>query len=183
MAETPDVTGSFSIVVESTRTACAGAAAAYLLRSMAARAGCYAPGIQEHIFRSLEIDRNGGSIEAVQGWFGSQGDELARQGYRIMTRRVAFRTPGICDWVAAGAGFRGAVLPVDGKRLRPEVDFGGAHAVALTMDRLEGASRDDLVMVDPWPGVTTHAAPPENLEGAHRLRNFASLVFYWSGYS
>jgi hypothetical protein len=181
MSQAADVT--FDIQVESTRTACAGAAAAYLLRRMAARAGCYAPGIQEHIFRSLEIDRHGGSIEAVQRWFASNNDELARQGYRVMARRVAFRTPGICDWVAAGGGFRGAVLPVDGKRLRPEIDFGGPHAVALTMEPKNGAGRDDLVLVDPWPGVERRSAPPPALEGAHRLRNFASLVLYWAGYS
>ena len=101
----------FLVQVFHTPTACAGAATAYLLRRIAYRAGAYAPGIQEHIFHELNTSREGGTIEKVQHWFTGRVSSLHELGYRLQCRRVATPTPAILDWVRAGRGYRGAMLP------------------------------------------------------------------------
>mgnify|MGYP001567257100 FL=1 len=98
------------IDVQHSESACAGAAAGYLLRSIAYRAGCYAPGIQEVMFFELQSSLNGGSIDAVSRWFGQRAGDLNTLGYRVLARRVTYRTDGILAWVSEGKGFRGAVL-------------------------------------------------------------------------
>ena len=185
----------FLVPVFHTPTACPGAAAAYLLRRIAYRAGAYAPGIQEHIFHELHTQRDGGSVERVQHWFAGRVSTLHQLGYRLQARRVATPTPAILDWVRSGRGYRGALLPTNYKKLHPiPGSAGGAgpedsivHAVGITIDRLDTAAEQDLVMIDPWPGVKGGArdrgTPSPAIEAAHRDRNFTSLVFYWVGWS
>jgi hypothetical protein len=185
----------FLVQVFHTPTACAGAATAYLLRRIAYCAGAYAPGIQEELFHELNTPREGGTIEKVQHWFTSRVSSLHRLGYRLQCRRVATPTSAILDWVRAGRGYRGAMLPTTYRRLHPVVGTAGdnipedavPHAVGITMDRLDAKADEDLVMIDPWPGVKgdgkdrgkVHPA----LEVAHRENNFQSLVYFWVGWA
>jgi len=185
----------FLVPVFHTPNACAGAATAYLLRRIAYRAGAYAPGIQEIVFHELNTSREGGSIEKVQRWFAGRVSSLHEIGYRLQCRRVATPTAAILDWVKAGRGYRGAMLPTNFKKIHPDPTAAGTegfgevqHAVGVTVDRLDPKDRDeDLVMIDPWPGVVGGAADrakiPATLEVAHRDRNFQALVYYWNGWS
>ncbi len=185
----------FLVPVFHTPTACAGAATAYLLRRIAYRAGAYAPGIQEIVFHELNTSREGGSIEKVQRWFSGRVSSLHELGYRLQCRRVATPTSAILEWVRAGRGYRGAMLPTNFKRLHPTPGAAGldvnddavAHAVGLTIDRLDPKGEEDLVMIDPWPGVIGEARDrgtvPAELDAAHRDRNFHALVYYWVGWS
>ena len=185
----------FLVPVFHTPTACAGAATAYLLRRIAYRAGAYAPGIQEHIFHDLHTAREGGSLERVQQWFAGRSSSLQELGYRLNCRRIATPTPGILEWVKGGRGYRGAMLPTNFKKLHTEPGAAGeelpdaaiAHAVGLTMDRLDLKGDEELLMIDPWPGVLGGARDRDRLspalEAAHRDRNFQALVFYWTGWS
>src|SRR5512144_807770 len=170
---------NFLVPVFHTPSACAGAATAYLLRRIAYRAGAYAPGIQEHIFHELNTSREGGSIEKVQHWFTGRVSSLHELGYRLQCRRVATPTAAILEWVRAGRGYRGAMLPTSFKRLHPAPGAAGkdvaddavAHAVGVTIDRLDPVSDEDLVMIDPWPGVHGGARDrgpvPPAIEAAH----------------
>lgn len=177
------------IPVFHTPTACAGAAAAYLLRRIAFRAGAYAPGIQEYVFFELaNYHQAGGTLDAVQRWFGSRVSDLQELGYRLNARRVAEPTPTILEWVKGGVGYRGALMPTEFRRLHPqesEPDIN--HAVAVTMDRVNGATDDDLIMVDPWPGTKLRAPDrskvPQVLEAAHRDFKYNAIIFYWAGWS
>ena len=185
----------FLVPVFHTPTACAGAATAYLLRRIAYRAGAYAPGIQEIIFHELNTAREGGGIEKVQRWFSGRVSSLHELGYRLQYRRVATPTPAILEWVRAGKGYRGAMLPTNYKKLHPVpgtsgkeiIDDAVAHAVGITIDRLDAKADEDLMMIDPWPGVIGDAHDrgkiPAALEPAHRDRNFHALVYYWVGWS
>ena len=186
----------FLVPVFHTSTACAGAATAYILRRIAYRAGAYAPGIQEAMFHELNTSREGGGIDKVQRWFGGRVSTLHELGYRLQSRRVATPTPALLDWVRAGRGYRGALLPTSFKRLHPIPGAGGqdalddsvAHAVGVTMDRLDAAGDEDLVMIDPWPGVKGGAkdkdkVPEALLEQAHRDRGYHALVYFWVGWS
>jgi hypothetical protein len=185
----------FLVPVFHTWTACCGAATAYLLRRIAYRAGAYAPGIQEHVFHELNTAREGGTIESVQRWFASRVSMLHELGYRLQCRRVATATSALLAWVKAGKGYRGAMLPTEFKKLHPVPGSGGqdvvddsvAHAVGVTIDRVDQDDEEELVMIDPWPGVKGGARDrckvPSVLEQAHRGRNFHGLVFFWSGWS
>src|SRR5688572_23610058 len=102
-----------------TASACAGAATAYLLRRIAYRAGAYAPGIQEHMFHELHNQRDGGTLDRVQHWFATRVSHLHSLGYRLNCRRVATPTPAILEWVKAGKGYRGAMVPTNYKKLHP----------------------------------------------------------------
>jgi hypothetical protein len=184
----------FLVPVFHTSTACAGAATAFLLRRIAYRAGAYAPGIQEHIFHELHTSNEGASIERVQRWFAVRVSSLHELGYRLQCRRVATPTSAVLEWVRAGRGYRGAMLPTSYKRLHPAPGAAGkdvgddsvSHAVGVTIDRLDATSDEDLVMIDPWPGVhgkTDRGPVPPAIEAAHRDRNFHALVYYWVGWS
>jgi hypothetical protein len=178
-----------------TPNACCGAATAYLLRRIAYRAGAFAPGIQEGMFHELNTSREGGTIEKVQHWFNDRVGSLHALGYRLQCRRVATPTSALLEWIKAGKGFRGAMLPTEFRKLHPEPGAAGqdvlgdavSHAVGLTIDRLDTKADEHLVMIDPWPGVVggakdrarVHAA----LEPAHRAHNFHALVYYWVGWS
>lgn len=178
-----------------TINACCGASTAYLLRRIAYRAGAYAPGIQEGMFHELNTSRDGGTIDKVQRWFNGRVGSLHELGYRLQARRVAIPTPALLDWVKAGKGYRGAMLPTDFRRLHPEPGAAGealppdavAHAVGITIDRLDAKADEDLVMIDPWPGVQGGAKDRckvhANLELAHKAKNFHALVYYWVGWS
>jgi hypothetical protein len=185
----------FLVPVFHTVNACPGAATAYLLRRIAYRAGAYAPGIQEHMFHELNTSREGGSLEKVQRWFATRVSSLHQMGYRLQSRRVAIPTSTILDWVTAGRGYRGAMLPTNYKKLHPipgsagkdVVDDAVAHAIGLTIDRLDTKSEEELVMIDPWPGVKGDAkdrAPVHpQLELAHKDRNYHALLYFWVGWS
>jgi hypothetical protein len=170
-------------------SACAGAATAYLLRRIAYRAGAYAPGLQEHLFHELTTQRSGGSLEAVQSWFGARQGDLQQLGYRLLARRVTERTPTILDWVNEGKGFRGAMLRTNYRGLHPTSPDEISHAVGVTVDRLEATSPEELVMIDPWPGIGNGAGSrdrakvPPALEPAHRQRDYHALIVFWSGWS
>jgi hypothetical protein len=182
----------FLVPVFHTPSACPGAVTAYVLRRIAYRAGAYAPGIQEHVFFELNSSREGGSIEKVQRWFTVQQGMLHQLGYRLQCRRVATPTPAILDWVRAGRGYRGAMLPTSYAKLHKPGAAGDiaadnvSHAVGITIDRLDSKADEDLVMIDPWPGVKgdpERGKVPPAIEGAHRDRNFHALVYYWAGWS
>jgi hypothetical protein len=185
----------FLVQVFHTPSACAGAATAYLLRRIAYRAGAYAPGIQEHIFHELNTSREGGSIEKVQHWFTTRVSSLHELGYRLQCRRVATPTAAILDWVRAGRGYRGAMLPTAHRKLHPIPDTTGQqitsetipHAVGITIDRLDPKADEELVMIDPWPGIPGGGHDRGKVSGAlelaHRERNFHALVYYWTGWS
>jgi hypothetical protein len=185
----------FLVQVFHTQSACAGASTAYLLRRIAYRAGAYAPGIQEQIFHELNTSREGGTIEKVQHWFTGRVASLHELGYRLQCRRVATPTNAILEWVRAGRGYRGAMLPTAYRRLHPVSettirempdDIIG-HAVGITIDRLNPKADEDLVMIDPWPGVTTAGSDrvkvSPTIEAAHRDRGLHALVYYWVGWS
>jgi hypothetical protein len=185
----------FAVPIFHTPTACAGASTAYILRRIAYCAGAYAPGIQEFMFHELNTAREGGTLEKVQHWFNGRVASLHELGYRLQCRRVATPTSALYDWVKTGRGYRGAMLPTTYKKLHPMPGTGGKdvmddsvnHAVGLTMDKLEATSDDELVMIDPWPGVKggakDRAKVPPSLESAHRDKNFHALVYYWVGWS
>lgn len=185
----------FLVPVFHTASACPGAVTAYVLRRIAYRAGAYAPGIQEHIFHELNTSREGGSIEKVQRWFNNHVSMLHQLGYRLQSRRVATPTAALLEWVRAGKGYRGAMLPTAFKRLHPTPGAAGKdvpddavnHAVGITIDRLDAATDEDLVMIDPWPGVTGGAQDrgkvPPAIDLAHRDRGSHALVYYWVGWS
>ena len=177
------------IPVFHTNSACPGAAAAYLLRRIAYRAGAYAPGIQEYVFFDLaNYSQSGGTLDAVQRWFGAKVSDLQELGYRLNARRVAEPTPTILEWVKGGVGYRGAVMPTDFRRLHPqesEPDIN--HAVAVSVDRTDGATDDELMIVDPWPGTKLRGPDrlkvPSSLEAAHRDFKYNAIIFYWAGWS
>ena len=184
----------FLVEVFHTPSACAGAATAYLLRRIAYRAGAYAPGIQEHMFHELNTSNEGGSIEKVHRWFTRRMTSLHELGYRLLCRRVATPTSAILDWVRAGRGYRGAMLPTAYRKLHPvaettirDIPDSIGHAVGITIDRLNPKADEDLVMIDPWPGVTSPGADRVKvspaLEAAHRDKNFHALVYFWVGWS
>jgi hypothetical protein len=185
----------YLVPVFHTWNACCGAATAYLLRRIAYRAGAYAPGLQEQIFHELNTSRDGGTIEKVQRWFNGRVSSLHELGYRLQCRRVATPTPAILDWVKQGKGYRGAMLPTAFKKLHPQPgaagqdageDMGG-HAVGVTIDRLDAKADEELVMIDPWPGVvgggTDRGKLPATLESAHKDKGLHALVYFWSGWS
>lgn len=177
------------IPVETTRSACAGAAAAYLMRRVAARAGSYAPGIQEHLFFQLARRPVGASLDSVMSWFHDQGRTLTSLGYYILTRRIAARTEQLAAWVQDGEGYRAAVLAVDGRALyaarRSEGDAVGLLFHDPTSGIADSAALQSkrVAMVDPWPDVDTFASPPDTLDGAHRQKKYGAVLLYWSGYA
>lgn len=182
--------GRVLIPVFHTTSACPGAATAYLLRRIAYKAGAYAPGIQEYVFFDLaNYSQSGGTIDAVQRWFGSRVGDLQELGYRLNARRVAEPTPTILEWVKSGVGYRGAVIPTDFRMLHPqespEPDM--SHAVGVTVDRADPTADEDLIIVDPWPGTKLRAPDrqkvPPVLEAAHRDFKYNAIIFYWAGWS
>lgn len=167
------------IDVEQSRETCAGAAAAFVLRTLAARAGAYAPGINELWFHQLQSLPSGRSLDSVEQWFRLNGDGLHQIGFRVYARRIAFRTEGVMTWVGEGLGLRGAILATSAGLLHPEVLSPGDHAIGLVTDK---ERKNTLIYADPWDGTQAGEAPAE-LVNAHRHKNCAAVVLYWSGYS
>jgi hypothetical protein len=177
-----------------TQSACCGAATAHVLRRIAYRAGAYAPGIQEHMFHQLNAVRDGANLERVQRWFADNSSTLQLLGYRLQCRRFATPTQQILDWVKAGRGYRGIMLPTAFRELHPVPGEAGQetddsaiwHAVGVTVDRLDPKGEDQLVMIDPWPGVKgarDRGPVHPRLESASRWHNFHGLMYYWVGWS
>jgi hypothetical protein len=175
--------------VPHTPTACAGAAAGFVLRRIAYRAGAYAPGIQEGLFYDLATPGAGGSLDRVAGWLTERSGELHAMGYRLGGRRIlGERTDALLAWIREGQGYRGAILATEYGRLHPsEGDASLDHAVGVTLDRLEPKAAEDLLMIDPWPGTKNGArdrgALSPRLESAHRFHKYAALILFWSGWS
>jgi len=171
-----------------TRTACAGAATAFVLRKLGKHAGSYAPGchgIIDRVLFELSREEEGRDVARVARWFATREPELARLGHRYGARLVAFRTPTIFDWVAGGQGHRGAVLVTAGEILHPGAGITSPHAVALTFDP-EGRrrGRDALIGVDPWPGIgKLTPLPAERLADAHRRCLYRAFLLYSYGWS
>jgi len=171
-----------TVEMEITRTACAGAATAFLLRKLGKSAGAYspqAPSFMDRVLFELGTESQGADLQRVARWFADRAGELARLGHRYGARLVAFRTGSILDWVAAGQGHRGAVLMTSGELLHPGAVIRAPHALAIAWDpRSRGRGRDALVAVDPWPGMGRIAPLPPTLESAHkRCLNRAFLVY------
>lgn len=180
------------IPVESSRSACSGAVAAYLMRRLAARAGAYAPGIQEHLFFQIGQRPIGANLDSVESWLRTHGGVLTDLGYYIVQRRLAAPTDALGTWVQEGRGYRAAVLSVDGRALYNGDTRSEGDAVGLTLHDATsgiadgalpaGVASESLVMVDPWPGVSRVGRPPQSLDRAHRAHKYAALLLYWSGY-
>lgn len=171
------------IELTTSKEVCAGAATAFVCRNIALRAGAYAPGIHEHVFRELERRELGSDVDGVARWFAASAPELHRLGYRLCGRRIAFRTPMIAGWVERGKGFRGAVLTTAGSILHDRLGEEVPHAVGLALEAPAGGDPPSLTLLDPYPGTTHRRIPDEALEPAHRLRKYAAMVIYWAGYS
>jgi hypothetical protein len=170
-----------------TESACAGAVTAYLLRRIAYCAGAYAPGIQEVLFHDLTTSRSGVQLARVQGWMQGQVDMFHRLGYRIYYRWCAEKTDVLATWVRDGRGYRGAALATSYQLMHPRGNAGAGieHAVGLAIDRLPNRTEDELVMIDPWPGVGAPdtVAVRADLDTARREQKYNALMFYWVGWS
>ena len=176
------------VPVPHSSTACAGAAAGFVLRRIAYRAGAYAPGIQEYLFSDLTTPTSGRTVESVATWMGVYGGDLHYMGYRLLGRRVVGeRTEAIVGWVRDGKGFRGAVLATEHRRLHAGSEAEIDHAVGLAVDRLDARAAEDVIVVDPWPGEADfrrdRTAVPPGLELAHRAKKYAAVLLYWAGYA
>lgn len=174
--------------MDATRSSSYGAAAAYLVRRIASRAGAYAPGIQEHLFWELSQSSYGYSLGQVETWLMRMSSSLGRLGYNILTRFEPTPTREISTWVQEGFGYRGALLAVHGATLHNDANVATSHAVALLMsDHTSGiadpALQDGLVVADPWPSVARYYRPTKQLEAAHRLCKYGVLKLFWNGYS
>jgi hypothetical protein len=177
------------IPIHLTPTACAGAAASYVLRRIAYRAGAYAPGIDDVVFSELHAAEHGRTIDDVQRWFADRSRALDALGYRFEARRYAGSTPQLAAWVAGGRGHRGGVLATSYAVLhsQPSGSDAGeviAHAVGLTYEDGGDSEEARLVMTDPWsrrpePKQCFHSA----LEWAHRERDCATYLVHWRGWS
>lgn len=178
------------IPVPETPTACAGAAASYVFRRIASRAGgAYAPGIDEAIFLELHLARHGRGLDDVATWLAARSQALDERGYRLDGHRLTWTVPEIVRWVAGGRGYRGAVLATSYARLQPhgsatEAGEVIAHAVGLASEGYEDGGAGELVMIDPWSRTgnpTEH--PLAVLELAHRERDGAALLLHWRGWT
>ncbi|MBT8494576.1 MAG: hypothetical protein KJO07_16080 [Deltaproteobacteria bacterium] len=164
------------------RTACAGTAAAFLLRQLADKTGLPHSPTAERLLFTLGQANNGADVDRLGHWFDANTPTLRQLGLRVVARRVAFKTPWVLDWVGSGNGFRGAVLQTNQYKL-----YAGRlpyaprhHAVALAVD---GEGRKQRVaMVDPWPGSEPMAKPPDELERAHRASKYGTVLIHWTGW-
>jgi hypothetical protein len=169
--------------IEATMTACAGACTSYVLQSIANAAGAYEPGYQDQLLRDVRLDPNGSTLLKVERWLDERLSEMQRIGYRVLVRRVAAPADQVIGWVSEGSGHRGAVLSTDRMRLHPGSQLSGSHAVALVLRTYNELKERGVLLVDPWPYMSTEMAPPVTLESAHRARNYAAILLYWSGYA
>jgi hypothetical protein len=164
------------IPVFRTPTACCGAAAAYILRRIAYRAGAYAPGIDDRIFCELHTWQDGRSIDHVLHWFDRRHAMLGELGYRLKCRCVAMPLPALLTWIRQGVGYRGVVLASGGHEILE-------HAVGVTFDRLERSADEDLVKIDPWPGSARDRVEASGLELPQPDGDVAAVAFHWIGWA
>jgi hypothetical protein len=163
-----------------TPTACAGAAASYVLRRTACCAGAFAPGIHESIFHELHSARYGRTIDDVERWLADRAAALHLLGYGFACRRVASPTRDLLAWIEGGGGYRGAVLATSYEALHPSDvpggEVGGAvvHAIGVVS---EGG---DITTIDPWSraGGLRRGVDPQ-LERAHADRGHQALELRW----
>lgn len=176
---------SVEVEIETTRSTCAGAAAAFLVRRLGTLAGGYTPGVQDQVLRELATEQDGSDLARVSRWFASRAAELARLGNRLGARMVAIKTPVILDWVLQGNGHRGAVLVTSGAVLHPGAGIETPHALAVACEsgRRLGFQRDGLVGFDPWPGIGRLSPLPTQLEDAHRRCLHRAFLLYSYGWS
>lgn len=174
-----------TVEIETTRSTCAGAATAFLVRRMGALAGGYSPGTQDRFLRELNTEQDGSDLARVARWFASRAAELARLGNRIGARMVAIQTGNILDWVGDGQGHRGAVLVTSGSILHPGSGIESPHAIAVACEttRRLGFRREGLVGFDPWPGIGRISPLPPQLEDAHRRCLHRAFLLYSYGWS
>ena len=179
--------GKLRIRIDSSRDSPAGAEAAYLLRRLAARAGAYAPGIQEYLFYEIAQNANGSTLDKVEHWLHIQSGKLANLGYQILAKRTAYPSAEIVDWVDKGLGYRAAVLAVDGRKLYEDSSGPSSHAVALMRhDETSGIGEDmehGVVMIDAMPGKTRFQPVPKTLARAHFVYKYQTILMFWTGYS
>lgn len=176
------------IRLESSADSAAGAVAAYLLRRLAARAGAYAPGIQENLFYEIAQNANGSTLDKVERWFESNSGKLSVLGYQFRCRRVAAPTEDVISWVEDGQGYRAAILAVDGTRLYSNKATSTSHAVALMINDATAGIADQnvdsgLLMVDAWPGIAKFTRPPKTLDRAHITYKYSTLLLNWTGHA
>ena len=177
------------IKLDTSRDHCAGAASVFLMRRLAARAGCYAPGIQEHLFYEMIQGSYGFSLKQVDDWIRLHRGDLVALGYNFLARLGGEQTSDVQAWVADGRGFRGAVLGTNRETLYGEQLVGSTyHSVALTYNDPTSGIPDEalgnsVVMVDPWPHDSIKfLKPPTTLDRAHRDQNYTTLLLFWAGY-
>jgi hypothetical protein len=176
---------AIELPVHETPTACAGAAASYVLRRIAYRAGAYAPGIQDEIFDELYTTQQGATLGGVERWFAQRGPALHALGYRVEHDRSASRTRDLVAWIKAGRGHRGAVLATSYAQLHPAPEPRGAfmHAVGLAVEGCEAGGDGDLVTIDPWSEVVrTRGELAPALERAHQANACVGLAVCWTGW-
>lgn len=165
--------------IQKTETACAGAATAYAITHVCARAGIWSPSHQDAMIADLHLDRHGARLrEDVVPWL-SQRPHLPVRWE--LTRRdpsqPATRTSEICQWVKRGAGVRAAVIGVDGSVLRRGSPSGAGHAVALAYSTDEATGQEGVILVDPWPTFPGESTPPPTLDTARR--GFPDALLIW----
>lgn len=172
-----------SIPVFETSSECAGAAASYVLRQVAYRAGAYAPGIQESLFEELHTAEHGARIDDVARWFASRGQALVDLGYRLGCRPTSIPTSELVAWIRVGRGHRGAVLVTNSRLLYPDDSTTPiVHTVGLSIEHSAPDAEGELAMID---ASRTDAirGPASTLASAHRDRDCLALALHWVGWS
>lgn len=182
--------GKLRIRIDSSRGSPAGAEAAYILRRLAARAGAYAPGIQESLFYAIGQNNKGATLTLVGEWLRKNSRQLAQLGYHIVHRLEAVRSGELIKWVEAGEGYRAALLGVDAVKLYGDKSLSVSHAVALIRhDETSGIADDDLphgvVMVDAGIGRPRFSKVPDisKLTRAHLQHKHQTILMYWTGHA
>lgn len=181
--------GKLRIRIDSSRGSPAGAEAAYILRRLAARAGSYAPGIQESLFYAIGQNYKGSTLPRVEEWLSKHSRQLAQLGYHILSRLDAVRSGDLIKWVEQGAGYRAALLAVDACKLYNDKSLPISHAVALIHHDETSGIEDDLphgvVMVDAGVGRPRFSGVPDmpTLTRAHLQHKHQSVLLYWTGHS
>jgi hypothetical protein len=172
-----------SIPVFETSNECAGAAASYVLRQIAFRAGAYAPGIQEALFEELHTADNGETIADIAQWFARRGRALVGLGYRLQCRPTSMSTNELVAWIRSGRGHRGAVLMVNPRLLDPRSTATTTHTVGLSIEHSAPDAEGELAMTDASRSDATRLPVPATLAAAHRDRDCLALVLHWVGWS
>ena len=176
---------AIELPVHQTPAACAGAAASYVLRRIAYRAGAYAPGIQDAIFDELHAPHHGASLGNVERWFAQRMPTLHALGYRVEHDRSASRMRELVAWIRGRPRLPGRG---PGDQLRAASPRGRGrgpilHAAGFAVEGCEAGGDGELVAIDPWSRVVrTRGEPPPGLELAHHACACAALAISWTGW-